>query len=184
VVTVPGYRSRDPGVDFRLYQIFWEVVGLERGQLSLVRITEKLLEWKSSGSGARKIEINGRENPLRWPRGTLYLQKMALASPKFGGRSFGIVRLRTKATKFSLVNNNNNNNVKAVEAKALLVTCRGSPQRCETSRLPHFLNNRLTDVGKVVSLTSRPSFNPQEDFWYSLLLEGESTTGPQCNWKD
>jgi hypothetical protein len=26
-------------------------VGLERGPLSLVRITEELLEWKSSGSG-------------------------------------------------------------------------------------------------------------------------------------
>jgi hypothetical protein len=27
------------------------VVGLERGQLSLVRINEELLEWKSSGCG-------------------------------------------------------------------------------------------------------------------------------------
>jgi hypothetical protein len=27
------------------------VVGLERGPLSLVRIIEELLEWKSSGSG-------------------------------------------------------------------------------------------------------------------------------------
>jgi hypothetical protein len=26
-------------------------VGLERGPLSLVRITEELLDWKSSGSG-------------------------------------------------------------------------------------------------------------------------------------
>jgi hypothetical protein len=29
-------------------------VGLERGPLSLVRIPEELLEWKSSGSGSRK----------------------------------------------------------------------------------------------------------------------------------
>jgi hypothetical protein len=29
-------------------------VGLERGPLILVRITEELLEWKSSGSGSRK----------------------------------------------------------------------------------------------------------------------------------
>jgi hypothetical protein len=28
------------------YQIFWEVVGLERGPLSLVRTTEELLESK------------------------------------------------------------------------------------------------------------------------------------------
>jgi hypothetical protein len=27
------------------------VVGLERGPLSLIRIIEELLEWKSSGSG-------------------------------------------------------------------------------------------------------------------------------------
>jgi hypothetical protein len=51
VVKVPGYRSRGPGYDSRRYQIFCEVVGLERGPLSLVRIIEELLEWKSSGSG-------------------------------------------------------------------------------------------------------------------------------------
>jgi hypothetical protein len=32
-------------------------VGLERGPLSLVRTTEELLEWKSSGSGSRKPRI-------------------------------------------------------------------------------------------------------------------------------
>jgi hypothetical protein len=51
VVRVPGYRSRYPGFDSRRYQIFLEVVGLERGPLSLVRIIEELLEWKSSGPG-------------------------------------------------------------------------------------------------------------------------------------
>jgi hypothetical protein len=50
VVRVSGYRSRDPEFDSRRYHIFWEVVGLERGPLSLVRIIEELLEWKSSGS--------------------------------------------------------------------------------------------------------------------------------------
>jgi hypothetical protein len=39
-----------PGFDSRRYQIFWEVVGLERGPLSLVRITEELLEWKVAAS--------------------------------------------------------------------------------------------------------------------------------------
>jgi hypothetical protein len=43
VVSVPGYRSWGPGFDSGRYQIFWEVVGLERGQLSLVRIIEELL---------------------------------------------------------------------------------------------------------------------------------------------
>jgi hypothetical protein len=50
-VRVPGYRSRGPGFDSWLHQIFWEVMGLERGPLNLVRITEELLEQKSSGSG-------------------------------------------------------------------------------------------------------------------------------------
>jgi len=44
VVRVAGYRYRGPGFDSRRYQIFWVVVGLERGQLSLVRSTEELLE--------------------------------------------------------------------------------------------------------------------------------------------
>jgi hypothetical protein len=59
VVRVPGYRSKGPGFDSRHYQIFWEVVGLERGPLSLVRKNEELLQWKSSGSG-QENRINGR----------------------------------------------------------------------------------------------------------------------------
>jgi hypothetical protein len=44
VVRVPGYRSRGLEFDSRRYQIFREAVGPERGPLSLVRITEELLE--------------------------------------------------------------------------------------------------------------------------------------------
>jgi hypothetical protein len=44
VVRVPGYRSRGPRFDSRRYRIFSNVVGLERRPLSLVRITEELLE--------------------------------------------------------------------------------------------------------------------------------------------
>jgi hypothetical protein len=44
VVGVPGYRSRDPGLDSRRYEIFSKVMGLEQGTLNLVRITEELLE--------------------------------------------------------------------------------------------------------------------------------------------
>jgi hypothetical protein len=51
VVRVYGYRSRDLGFDSGLYHIFWEVRGLERGPLSLVRTIEGLFEWKNSGSG-------------------------------------------------------------------------------------------------------------------------------------
>jgi hypothetical protein len=66
-----------------------------------------------------------------------------------------------------------------VKGKAILVTGRRGPQGCETSRLTHFLDNRLTDGGEVVSPTRRPpSIYPQEDSWYSFLLEAESTPGP------
>jgi hypothetical protein len=34
------------GFDFQRYQLFWEVVGLERGPLSLVSTTEELLDRK------------------------------------------------------------------------------------------------------------------------------------------
>jgi hypothetical protein len=44
VVRVPGYRSRGAGFDSRRYQISGEVVGLDRGPLRLMRITEELLE--------------------------------------------------------------------------------------------------------------------------------------------
>jgi hypothetical protein len=92
VIRISGYRSRGPGFDPRSYQIFWE-----RGPLSLVRTIEELLEWKSSGSG-----LENRGNSLRWPRNILYSQRLALTSPTSGGRSVGIVRLRTTATEFSI----------------------------------------------------------------------------------
>jgi hypothetical protein len=44
VIWVRGYRPRGHGFDSQRYQIFWEVVDLERGPLSLVRLTEELLE--------------------------------------------------------------------------------------------------------------------------------------------
>jgi hypothetical protein len=64
-------------------------VDLERGPLSLVRIIEELLEWKSSGSG-QENRINGRGDPLRWPRDTLYPQKVGTNFADSGGRSIGI----------------------------------------------------------------------------------------------
>jgi hypothetical protein len=45
VVRLPGYRPIDLGVDSRRYQIFWEVVGPERGPLSLLNVTEELLAY-------------------------------------------------------------------------------------------------------------------------------------------
>jgi hypothetical protein len=41
---------------------------------------------------------------------------------------------------------------------------------------PTFSDIRLTDGLKVVSPTRRPLFYPQEDSWYSFLLDAESTS--------
>jgi hypothetical protein len=50
--------------------------------------------------------------------------------------------------------------------KAIPVTGRGGSLGCETSRLPHFPDNQLTDGGEVVSLTRWSPFTPQEVSWY------------------
>jgi hypothetical protein len=99
VVRVPGYRSRAHGFDSRCYRIFWEVVGLELGPLSLVSTTEELLGRKSVCSDLECREY-GHGDPSRWPRGTLYLQKLVLTSPTSGGRSVGIVLLQTQGMEF------------------------------------------------------------------------------------
>jgi hypothetical protein len=96
VVRVSGYTFRISGFDSRRYQIFCEVVGLEWGPLSLVRITVELLEWKSNGSG-QENRINGRGIRCA-DHATPSICKRT--SPTSGGRSVGIVRLRTiKATE-------------------------------------------------------------------------------------
>jgi hypothetical protein len=69
VVRVPGYRSRGPS-SIPSYQIFWEVLGLEWGPLSLVSTIEELLEKKGSGFSL-EIENTAVGDPLQSPRGTL-----------------------------------------------------------------------------------------------------------------
>jgi hypothetical protein len=44
----------------------------------------------------KKTELTAGGDPLRWPRDTLYPQKLELTSPTSGGRSVGIFRLRNK----------------------------------------------------------------------------------------
>jgi hypothetical protein len=48
------------------------------------------------------------------------------------------------------------------KGKAIPVIGHGGPYDCETSRLIYFLDNRLTDGGKVVSFTRRPPFTPRK----------------------
>jgi hypothetical protein len=78
------------GFDSRRFQIFCEVVGLERGPLSLVSTTEELLERKRSGSGLENLEYGRRDpwHPLPANVGTNFADKR---------RSLG------QATEFSLV---------------------------------------------------------------------------------
>jgi hypothetical protein len=83
------------------YQIFWEVVDLQWGPLSLVNTSEELLERKSSWSGREIREYDCRDQS-RWPHGTLYPYKLALTSPTSGGRSVGIVRSRDVASDYTL----------------------------------------------------------------------------------
>jgi hypothetical protein len=70
------------------------------------------------------------------------------------------------------------------KGRAIPVTGREGPYDCEMSKLPYLLDNQPTDGGKEVRLTRRPPFTPQEDSWYSFLLEAEMTPGPWCSWKD
>jgi hypothetical protein len=59
-----------------------------------------------------------------------------------------------------------------MKGKAILVTSREGPQGCETSRLPHFLDNRLIDGGEVVSPTRRPALHPPGRFLVLISVRG------------
>jgi len=61
------------------------------------------LNEKSSGSRSRKQRLTAVGTRCAGHVTPLYPQKLALTSPTGGGRSVGIVRVRTKATEFSLV---------------------------------------------------------------------------------
>jgi hypothetical protein len=105
VVRVLGYRSGGPGSILGTTRIK-KGVGLERDPLSLVSTTEELLGRKSGGSYLENREY-GRRDPSRWPRGTLYKQKLVIISPTSGGRSVGIVGSRTQTMEFSLISGEN-----------------------------------------------------------------------------
>jgi hypothetical protein len=76
------------GFDSRHYQIFWEVVGLERGPLSLVSATEELLDRKVAAP------VYKTENTAVGIRHADHIapQNLALTSLTSGGRSVGIFR--------------------------------------------------------------------------------------------
>jgi len=59
------------------------------------------LNEKSSGSRSRKQRLTAVGTRCADHVTPLYPQQLALTSPTGGGRSVGIVRVRTKATEFS-----------------------------------------------------------------------------------
>jgi hypothetical protein len=48
------------------------------------------------------------------------------------------------------------------KGKAIPITGHEGPQRFKRSRFPHFLDNRLTDGGEVVSIMHWPPFTPRK----------------------
>jgi hypothetical protein len=116
---------------------------------------EELLGRKSSGSSLDSREY-GHRDPWRWPRGTLYPQKLALTSPT-SGSSIGIVRSRTLVVEFVT-------DKKQKESGAIPVTGH------EVLRIPHCLDNRLTDGGKVAIGTHRPHSTPHKHFQLLALI--------------
>jgi hypothetical protein len=69
-----------------------------------------------------------------------------------------------------------------VKGKAIPVAGRGGPWVCETSRLTHSLENRLTDGGEVISLKRRSQFSPRKipgAYFFSRLSrpQGRSAAG-------
>jgi hypothetical protein len=67
--------------------------------------------------------------------------------------------------------------LKGSKSKAISVTGRRGLSGCKMLRIPHCLDNRLTNGGMVVSPTHRPLLYSPETlflcFWYSFLLEAE-----------
>jgi hypothetical protein len=56
------------------------------------------------------------------------------------------------------------------KSKVIPITGRGGLQGSEMLRMPHCLDSRLTDGGKVVSTTSRPRSSPQKIALFLVLI--------------
>jgi hypothetical protein len=67
-----------------------------------------------------------------------------------------------------------------IRSEAIPVAGHRGLQGCEIFRIPHCLDNRLTDDGEVIGLTRRPCSSPLRLFFrfcHSFLLEAEPVIG-------
>jgi hypothetical protein len=58
--------------------------------------------WKKSCGSCLENREYGLRDPSRCPRGTIYPQKLTIASPTMGGRSVGIVRSQTQTMELCI----------------------------------------------------------------------------------
>jgi hypothetical protein len=87
------------------------------------------------------------------------------------GRKFSIQHTDTVAARANVPMDDGQNHTGSAQmyylvekkGKTIPVTGHGGPQGCETLRVPHYLDNRLTDGGKAVSLTRRSPLTTLED---------------------
>jgi hypothetical protein len=59
-----------------------------------------------------------------------------------------------------------------IKVKLSLYQAMEAHRGCETLRVPQYLDKRLTDGGKVVSLTRRPRFTPPGRFLVLISVRG------------
>jgi hypothetical protein len=66
-----------------------------------------------------------------------------------------------------------------VQGKAVPLQAWGGPEVSRNLRFSDYMTT-AQDGGEFVS----PEYAPRKYFWYSFLLEAESTPGPECDRKD
>jgi hypothetical protein len=97
MVRALDYRSRGPGLDSR--GTTKKSSGSGTGSTQ-PREYNWGAAWKKSSGYCLENREYGRRDPSRWPRGSLYPQKLAITSSTSCGRSVGIVRSRTQTMEF------------------------------------------------------------------------------------